>query len=195
MTKLQRTITDLFKMITTRSGDQGVSSLYSGERRPKDDVAFECMGDMDEFSSALGVVRASVLHEFKEDLHTIQKRLLHFSSQVATKSSSPLLMKTIQVITQDDVLWIEEKQQGLLASVEIAPVFVCPGEMLLPAQIDLARATCRRVERSLTRFINTPESEFESGEQVYRHDLTECQAYINRLSDYLFTLARYIEQN
>ncbi|MHA1549827.1 MAG: cob(I)yrinic acid a,c-diamide adenosyltransferase [Alphaproteobacteria bacterium] len=195
MTKLQRTITDLFKMITTRSGDQGVSSLYSGERRPKDDVAFECMGDMDEFSSTIGVVRASIPHEFKEDLHTIQKRLLHFSSQVATKSSSPLLMKTIQIITQDDVLWIEEKQQGLLASVEIAPVFICPGEMLLTAQISLARATCRRVERSLTRFINTPEDEFESGEQVYRHDLTDCQAYINRLSDYLFTLARYIEQN
>ncbi|MBN2675870.1 MAG: cob(I)yrinic acid a,c-diamide adenosyltransferase [Alphaproteobacteria bacterium] len=195
MTKLQRKITDLFKLITTRSGDQGTSSLYSGERRPKDDVAFECMGDMDEFTSCLGVVRAMLPEKFKEDIHTIQKRLLHFSSQVATKSSSPLLMKTIKLISQDDVLWLEEKQQTLLMFVEIEPVFICPGGDILPAQVDLARATCRRVERSLTRFVNTPEDEFETGEQIYRHDLTDCQAYINRLSDYLFTLARYIEQN
>ncbi|MBN1783916.1 MAG: cob(I)yrinic acid a,c-diamide adenosyltransferase [Alphaproteobacteria bacterium] len=186
-------IKDVFKLITTRSGDKGMSSLYSGERRSKDDVAFECLGDADEFTCSLGVVRALIQEKFKEDIHTIQKRLLAFSAQVATKSTSPLLMKTIELISQEDVDWIEEKQLALLEKVEIKPVFVCPGETLLPAQVDVARTVCRRVERTLTRFLHTPED--HDGEEVFRHDLTHCQAYINRLSDYLFSLARYIEQN
>ncbi len=188
-----RVIRDVFKLITTRSGDKGMSSLYSGERRPKDDIAFDCLGDADELTCCLGVVRASISAKFKEEIHYIQKRLLAFSAQVATKSTSPLLMETIDLISQEDINWVEEKQHIMLEFVEIKPVFVCPGDDLLPAQIGVARTVCRRVERTLTKFVNTPED--HEGSEVYRHDLTDCQAYINRLSDYLFTLARYIEQN
>ncbi|MHA1541144.1 MAG: cob(I)yrinic acid a,c-diamide adenosyltransferase [Alphaproteobacteria bacterium] len=188
-----RAIKDVFKLITTRSGDKGMSSLYSGERRPKDDIAFDCLGDADELTCCLGVVRASVSPQFKEDIHYIQKRLLAFSAQVATKSTSPLLMETIELIDYEDINWIEDRQKFLLNSVEIQPVFVCPGDELLPAQIGVARTVCRRVERALTKFVNTPED--QDGDKIYRHDLSDCQAYINRLSDYLFVLARYIEQN
>ncbi len=188
-----RAIKDVFKLITTRSGDKGMSSLYSGERRPKDDIAFDCLGDMDELTCCLGVVRASITPKFKEDIHHIQKRLLAFSAQVATKSTSPLLMETIDLIDYEDINWIEERQKFLLDSVEIKPVFVCPGDDLLPAQIGVSRTVCRRVERALTKFVNTPED--QDGDKIYRHDLNDCQAYINRLSDYLFVLARYIEQN
>lgn len=186
-------IRDVFKLITTRSGDTGMTSLYSGERRPKDDVAFDCLGDIDEFTCSIGVVRSALPEKLNQDLLSIQKRLLAFSAQIATKSTSPLLLKTIDLISQDDVDWIEDQQHRLLERVVIAPVFVCPGNHVLPAQIDVARTVCRRVERTLTRFIHTPED--NEGEQIYRHDLQHCQAYINRLSDYLFTLARYVEQN
>ena len=119
---------DIFKMVTTRTGDAGVSSLYSGERRSKDDVTFDCLGDTDELSSYLGVVRSLINPSFKDDLHQIQKRLLCFSAQVATKSDSPNLMKTIDLINSDDVEWVEGKQKEMIEFVEIQPIFVCPGE-------------------------------------------------------------------
>ena len=119
-----RAIKDVFKMITTRSGDKGMTSLYSGERRSKDDVAFDCLGDADEFTCSLGVVRAGISVEFKEDLHHIQKRLLAFSAQVATKSTSPLLMKTIDLVDQEDINWLEEKQMVLLENVEILLILI-----------------------------------------------------------------------
>ncbi|TVR55437.1 MAG: cob(I)yrinic acid a,c-diamide adenosyltransferase [Spirochaetaceae bacterium] len=179
-----------FSTVTTRGGDTGDSFLYSGERRGKDDPAFETVGEIDELSSRLGVVKArirAVEHRFATEIASIQTELQRVASMVATRPDHELAA-TIKAITDRDVEIVEKREADLLAAVEIAPVFVLPGEIgELSALIDVARAVCRRCERRIVTTIRDP--------ALPRPDLHACQRYLNRLSDYLFIFGRYVEQH
>lgn len=171
--------------IYTKTGDQGSSSLYSGERRSKADAVFGALGDIDELNSVIGVAREYVdqLESpglLLNQLETIQSRLLDVGSAVATPTQSSSERKLERVSFPDGATaelesWIDAYSEHL------PPLrnFILPSGGLAASFLHLARSVCRRAERAVV-----PIAE-EGATDV------AVAVYLNRLSDYLFTAARY----
>ena len=168
-----------FELVTTRGGDKGESFLYSGEKKLKFDKYFNTVGDLDELNSLLGIVRNLNLKH--NHIPEIQQNILNLSSQVATNPKSELY-STFTLIEEKDVDKLEKWQNKLMKKADIPQKFILPGEKKdYTAHIDVARSVCRRCERNIVELIR----------EYVRYDLHECQIYLNRLSDYLFILARF----
>ncbi|MCA1753661.1 MAG: cob(I)yrinic acid a,c-diamide adenosyltransferase [Spirochaeta sp.] len=174
-----------FDKVTTRGGDRGESGLYNGERRSKHDMLFEALGDVDELTAALGIVRFELgeLHA-GDSIFEAQQVLFKVGAQVATPVTDPLYKK-IHIVETSDIDTLELHLKRLLDHTEIGRVFITPGEQRCSAYIDVARTVCRRAERSIVRCIRERRMSY----------LAESQNYLNRLSDYLFVLARASEQD
>ena len=178
-----------FEHITTRGGDRGESSLYNGTRLRKDDLIFETLGDIDELSSFLGVARAILKDGEKAErqassiVKAIQSALIRLGGQIATPKKDPLY-GGLQLITPKDVLRIEKIEQKIMKKTAMPDLFILPGSKIGGAYVDVARAVCRRVERRIVACIRERRMGY----------LVPCQNYVNRLSDLLFVLARYVEE-
>ena len=174
-----------FDRITTRGGDRGESSLFNGERRRKDDLLFDAMGDVDEANVSIGLARAHLQDEqLKRSLNDLQQILFKIGAQIATPPNDALY-KQIRHVEQEDIDKLEAIQKQLMDKIEIGPVFVTPGDSVTGAFIDVARTVVRRAERTVVACIR----------ERHMIHLALCQNYLNRLSDYLFVLARAADQN
>ncbi|MBT3272920.1 MAG: cob(I)yrinic acid a,c-diamide adenosyltransferase [Spirochaetales bacterium] len=177
-----------FEQVTTRGGDGGESSLYNGERLRKDDVLFVTLGDIDELSSLIGLAKATIRMEYPKEkkipdvLDSIQGVLIRVGGQVATPEKDPIYDK-LSVVTVQDVKRLEKTEKQFLKNLEIKGEFILPGATRAGAFLDIARAVCRRAERDVVTCIR----------DKYRGKLATCQNYLNRLSDLLFVLARWLE--
>ena len=164
--------------IYTRTGDDGTTSLFSGGRVPKYHLRVEAYGTVDELNSMLGLARALKPSATTDDYLTrIQHQLFHLGADLAT----PLNAKTNYVVrvAADQVAWLEDSIDLLTAQLPPLTAFILPGGAPASAQIHVARTVCRRVERFVTQLAES--------EPVGEHALP----YLNRLSDFLFTLARW----
>lgn len=168
--------------IYTRTGDGGNSSLFTGERRPKSDNIFEALGTIDELSSHLGLAmsHANGEHPYVEQLQRIQCILQDVASAVATPESSARKIhqertKFNSRHTTELEEWIDDYSQ------QLPPLenFILPGGGHTSASLHVARAVCRRAERRVSPLIEKDEVD------------RETLKYLNRLSDYLFTAARF----
>ncbi len=158
--------------IYTKTGDKGETSLYSGERVPKDSPRVEAYGTIDELDSALGLARALCTHDdVRAVLHDQQKLLWAAMAEVATLGGQPR-------ITAAEVAAAEAAIDRFTAGLPPLAAFLIPGGTPGGAALDLARTVARRAERQLWRVARA--------EPVGEHVLV----YINRLSDLLFTLGR-----
>ena len=183
-----------FDVVTTGTGDSGETGTYSGERLPKDHALFELLGAVDELNSWLGLIKAAIRHGLEvgfqdayanEDmLDIVQTSLYRLMGVVATKPDSELY-KTLAPLGPGDLGQLEEQEKLHLKGVQISEGFVNPGGTRLGASIDIARTVCRRSERRLVTWLK----ETRPGELADSWALK----YLNRLSDYLFVLARYYE--
>ena len=181
-----------FPQIVTRQGDTGRSSNYDGEYYSKDDILFDTLGNIDELSSWIGKIKH--LTETRMFCEVVQTTLQYGGSLVATNprfntNSEPTNTNYISLkkIKQEDVDFLEAKIKSLLETkVTIKNGFVLPGGSLVSADVDIARSVCRRTERSVVRYMIQ-----QNGE---RYDLKHLSMYLNRLSDLLFTIARFVEQ-
>lgn len=164
--------------VSTKSGDNGYSYAYSGEKLSKGDILFEVLGDIDELSSFLGLCYHYIQ---SETLPIIQKLLQNMASMVATSFEHPNYSKLTK-ITDNDLLWLEEESTKIIRSSNIETGFALPGSdtSLSGAYLDVCRTVTRRTERIMARYL------FENK----RKDLDICLKFINRLSDYLFIFAR-----
>lgn len=168
--------------IYTKTGDKGTSSLYSGERRSKSDPTFAALGDVDELNSIVGVARehASAIDlMLSQQLEIIQSRLLDVGSAVATPiptSSSHKLQRT--AFPADATVSLEGWIDSWSAELPPLTNFILPSGGLASSFLHMARAVCRRAERSVVSLVD--EKLVES----------EVAIFLNRLSDYLFTVAR-----
>lgn len=175
-----------FDRVTTRGGDRGMSFLANGERRRKDDPLFEALGCLDELASFLGVVRAALADsgrkEWPETIRAIQERLLAIGAQMSTPRQDPGYRR-VKALQPEDLQRLEEQEKALLDRTKIPGRFILPGDNAAAAHIDVARAVCRTAERRIVTCIR---------DQGMAH-LAPCQVYLNRLSDYLFILARHLE--
>ena len=174
-----------FDQVTTRGGDTGESSLYNGERYRKDDLLFETMGDVDELNSHIGALKAAVESvKIARRLESIQQTLIVIGGEAATPVHDELFGK-IGHVTEEDVTTLEKWERELLDSVKIEERFILPGGTPTAAVADIARTVCRRAERKVVACIR---------DRVMPH-LIPAQHYLNRLSDYLFIVARALEQD
>jgi len=169
-------------------GDGGETSLHSGERVPKSHPRVETCGDIDELSSMLGALR-SVLPENKSDLNAqiehIQSLLFIAGAWVSTTPDS-LEFGTVDSIPEFETRNLEHIIDSM--DHELPPVteFLLPGGHISAALAHVARTVCRRVERHVVLLA----AEYSEG-KAHRELLT-LLAFLNRLSTYLFILARYL---
>lgn len=173
-----------YRTISTKKGDKGTSRNYSNEEFAKSDLLFETLGTMDELSSHLGVCYHK--GEYQEEIQKIQQNIQDINSLIAT--SDPKVRKDrLRPISEFDISFLETLEDTILESCHITPSFVLPGSDTSEAGacFDLTRAVARRAERMLVRFID----------EHQRDDLDYVAAYVNRLSDLLFIIARSLNTN
>tara|TARA_B100002049_G_scaffold29669_1_gene19512 strand:- start:1154 stop:1732 length:579 start_codon:yes stop_codon:yes gene_type:complete len=168
--------------IYTRTGDAGTTGLVDGSRLPKHDARMEAIGAVDEANSALGLA-AAILgdNEHAQQLFRIQNDLFDLGADLATPATedddfAPSEMVLRMVAAQTE--WLEQAIDAANANLEPLTSFVLPGGSEASARLHLARAATRRAERAMTAM----------AEQLRTNP--QALAYINRLSDYLFVLAR-----
>lgn len=163
--------------VYTKTGDQGQTNLYNGTKIMKNDMHIECVGAVDELTSHLGLVKSLLDPKYEKiysDIQAVQENLIQLMGQVAKYPVE-------KPVTQEMILDLEKKIDNYQSHFPRQKKFILPGEYTLTAEIDVARTIARRAERKL---IAIHEKEPQNPYSL---------AYMNRLSDYLFTIARYIE--
>lgn len=167
--------------IYTKTGDQGKTSLIGGTKVPKSHVRIESYGTVDELNSYIGWV-ADQLEDItsKTTLKEIQDRLFTIGSSLACDPDKEPLMK-IPDLLDSDVQFLEQEIDRMNESLPPMKFFILPGGHPAISTAHVARCVCRRAERICVQMK-------EEGMFI---DPLVIQ-YINRLSDYLFVLARYI---
>lgn len=176
----------LLKMsIVTKTGDQGATHLMYKRRVPKCHPRVEAYGAVDELNAAIGVSRASAQHEFvRETLLVIQQDLVVLMGELAT------LVEDLPRYTQDGHGLVTDRMTSRLElitrEIESANVssegWAMPGGNLPSAALDVARTVCRRAERRVCAL-----------QEASQLQNAEILAYLNRLSDLLWLLARWVD--
>src|SRR5205085_9317721 len=169
--------------IVTKTGDQGETSLMYGRRVPKNDPRVEAYGAVDELTAALGIVRAICDDKFvAEQIFAIQKDLINVMGELAT-SPEDRQRYVKDGFTVTDATMVERVTAVIVDLEKDKSLYpkdwVIPGANSVSAALDFARVTCRRAER-LVATLNDPNP--------------EILRYLNRLSDWCWLLARYMEK-
>lgn len=164
-------------------GDDGSTSLVGGERAMKHSMRLEAYGTVDEFSAFLGVLAAmtGLPVEIYSQLQRVQNRLFDVGGYLASRPGGSGLppVAGLQASTVEVEGWID----ALDAATPKIKAFVLPGGTMSAAHAHVARTVCRRAERCIVRLAETEDVD------------PEVRKYFNRLSDYLFILARYLNHN
>ena len=172
--------------IYTRTGDDGTSGLVDGSREPKHSPRFAAIGAVDEANSAIGVAVVALAGGSRAALIRIQNDLFDLGADIATPASragdfapSEMVLR----IVPSQVAWLENAIDALNASLAPLTSFILPGGSEVAARTHVARASVRRAERAATALA--------AAESVNPAALK----YLNRLSDYLFVLARHLNED
>jgi len=161
--------------VTTKSGDRGKTSLGNGERVSKSHLIINLLGDIDELNSQIGSAISSSKSRFiSSELQSIQQDLFNLGGEISIFNSGTIL------ISDDKVEFLEERIEDLNQTLKPLKEFIMPGGDEFCSRIHLARAVCRRAERSCVAVLDLVEEK------------NIWLPYLNRLSDYLFVLARYV---
>lgn len=164
--------------IYTKTGDKGETSLFGGQRVPKDALRIEAYGTIDELNSALGIVLAENADKrIAQILTNIQNRLFDLGADLATPRG--LTAKSVKRVERKDTQLLEKAIDSLEPRLQPLRSFVIPGGSPVAARIHYARTICRRAERAVIRLSRNE----DIGDGI--------TPYLNRLSDLLFVLARY----
>ena len=167
--------------VTTGTGDTGYTGLLGEQRVPKYDPRPDTFGTVDEATSALGLARALTKEQrVKDIIYRIQHELYLLMGELATPPEN--YEKIGLRMTIEHVQRLEQIEEELKREVEVPNKFIIPGDTLDGAALDLARTIIRRAERMAVKLLH---------DGVIQN--TEVIRYLNRLSDLVFILARYIE--
>jgi cob(I)alamin adenosyltransferase len=167
--------------IYTKTGDEGKTSLIGGTKVPKSHLRIEAYGTVDELNSHIGLVSDLITDDpSKIILKEIQDRLFTIGSSLACDPDKEPLTK-MPDLKEADVVLLESEIDGMNEVLTPMKYFILPGGHVTVSSIHIARCVCRRAERLC---VNMREHEVFVDPLVIK--------YLNRLSDYLFVLARYI---
>jgi len=167
--------------IYTRTGDDGTTGLIGGKRVSKDDLRIEAYGSVDELNSVLGVIRSFAPPGGVQDiLERVQNHLFTVGAQLATPEAVETARPTFSPLTIEAVQALEVRIDRCQAELPALRQFILPGGTVPGALLHLARTVARRSERCCVRLAHA--------EVV----APEILSYLNRLSDLLFVLARFV---
>lgn len=167
--------------IYTKTGDKGLTSLIGGTRVPKHHIRIESYGTVDELNSWVGLIRDQDIAEHdREILKQIQDRLFTIGSSLAADPERSKMV--IPDLHNEDIELLEQEMDSMNETLPPLKHFILPGGSNAISYCHLARCVCRRAERITVQLAQ----ESPVDERV--------NIYLNRLSDYLFTLARSVAQ-
>lgn len=171
--------------IYTGSGDRGKTGLFSGERVFKDDPRIEACGDIDELNSILGALLTVIeSKDLTQEIHRIQSDLMHISGWLATAPDTSAA-EMLTAFSQEKCRYLESSIDQKSDVLSDLTRFILPGGHPSATWAHLARTVCRRAERRMVRLSEGIR------EEKFALSLSAILAFMNRLSDYLFVLARY----
>ncbi|MGZ3922758.1 MAG: cob(I)yrinic acid a,c-diamide adenosyltransferase [Flavisolibacter sp.] len=169
--------------IYTKTGDAGNTSLIGGTKVPKNHIRIETYGTVDELNSWIGLINDQLNdQDFRNELKEIQDRLFTIGSSLATDPDKAPKMK-LPDLNASDVEFLEKRIDAMTSELPPMKSFILPGGHAIVSSIHITRCVCRRAERLA---VNMQQHELFVDQKVIQ--------YLNRLSDYLFTLSRYIAQ-
>jgi cob(I)alamin adenosyltransferase len=175
--------------IYTQTGDHGKTSLLSGERVSKSHIRIKAYGSVDELNASLGVLH-SMLPDGSDPmlppLKEIQSDLFHIGALLAATPGSDVVAR-LTPVGPDRTGRLEHLIDHMQASLPELKAFILPGGHPAAAWAHVARTVCRRAERDVIELAAAPESMGADPE-----NLTPVITYLNRLSDYLFVAARFL---
>ena len=169
--------------IYTRTGDDGTTGLVDGSRVPKHAARMAAIGEVDEANSALGFAVLALDGETRADCTRLQNDLFDLGADLATPGDDFAPSEMVLRIIPAQAEWLEERIDALNEKLEPLKSFILPGGSEAAARVHLARAAVRRAERAMVALAQV--------EPVNPAAL----AFVNRLSDYLFVLARAVNAN
>ncbi|MBO5671583.1 MAG: cob(I)yrinic acid a,c-diamide adenosyltransferase [Alistipes sp.] len=176
--------------IYTKSGDKGTTSLIGGERVPKYDMRVEAYGTVDELSAFVALltdklsettfpeVATSCVAEFVEELVAIESRLMSVAALLAVGEGA----KSIEPISEEAIEALEHSIDRMQEQLKPITFFTIPGGHTLCSLCHVCRTVCRRAERAALRAAENYAIE------------SSAMRYLNRLSDYLYTLGRTLTE-
>lgn len=167
--------------IYTKTGDKGKTSLIGGTKVPKNDLRIETYGTVDELNSWIGLVSDQLDGlSLKTELREVQDRLFTIGSSLATDTEKEPKMK-LPDLTAGDIEFLESRIDAMTAELPPMKNFILPGGHVTVSSLHITRCVCRRAERLA---VNMQQHGWFVEDKIIQ--------YLNRLSDYLFTAARYV---
>ncbi|RYD96829.1 MAG: cob(I)yrinic acid a,c-diamide adenosyltransferase [Sphingobacteriales bacterium] len=169
--------------VYTKTGDKGTTGLIGGTRVAKDSLRIEAYGTVDELNSFLGLGTDQLADPAINGwILEIQDRLFTLGASLATDPEKAPKQK-LPDLHPEDIEWLEQRIDEMDDKLPVMKSFILPGGSVAASTFHVARCVCRRAERLCVHLVN--QEEFVA-EVVLK--------YLNRLSDFLFVLARYIVQ-
>jgi cob(I)alamin adenosyltransferase len=163
--------------VITKSGDGGQTGLGDGRRVSKTDIRIQAIGSMDYLNSLLGWAMVVARSPVKNDLERIQQDLFDLGGELAMPGIE------LQLLSAERLNWLEHETEKLNESLPPLKEFILPGGTELSARIHIVRTACRNTERDIVALAETKE------------DSDLHKIFLNRLSDYLFVLARKVQMD
>lgn len=165
--------------IYTKTGDRGETSLLDGKRVAKNHLRIEAYGTIDELNSFIGLIRdVAPCRDYHETLQNIQDQLFGIGSQLALPAGNTKIK--LEELKETEVVKLEKAIDAMNQELPELRNFIVPGGDVSASYSHVARSICRRAER---RVVELQQVTDEVDEAIIH--------YLNRLSDYLFTQARY----
>ena len=165
--------------IYTKSGDQGETSLFGGERVKKNHLSIHAYGTVDELNSWIGLIKDTIDDKHNPFLIKIQEQLFTIGSYLATGDNKKMMVH-LPKLRDSPVLELENSIDVMQEALPGMKNFILPGGHSISSYCHLARCVCRRAER-----LTIETSEIQNVNPI-------IITYLNRLSDYLFVLARKV---
>jgi len=175
--------------IYTKTGDNGTTALFGGTRVPKHNVRIDAYGTVDELNSWLGLIRDQKMDgHSKQILISIQNKLFTIGAELATDPQKAVLKSgkerlRINKINEGDIELLEKEMDQMNEALPAIAHFVLPGGHPTVSYCHIARTVCRRTERLVSHLCEQEPCD------------PSILSYINRLSDYLFVLARKLSKD
>lgn len=168
--------------IYTKTGDKGKTALIGGTKVSKADLRIESYGNVDELNSYIGLCKDLLADEHTgKILQEIQDRLFTVGSVLAQDPDKQTKM-ALPDLHEEDIVLLEKEIDAMTEKLPEMKSFILPGGTVATSHLHIARCVCRRAERSVIRLMEASPVE----------DIVP--KYLNRLSDYLFVLARFTNQ-
>lgn len=170
--------------IYTKTGDKGTTALFGGTRVPKNHIRIDSYGTIDELNAWLGLIRDQEIDTHSHEVLTIVQDKLFTVGAILATDPEKMIMKNgkerlnISKIVDADLEFLEKEMDVMNEALPPMTHFILPGGHTTVSYCHIARTICRRAERIMTQLLN---------EEPYD---VKVLSYINRLSDYLFVLAR-----